>query len=127
MNERALKPLPEPLPAKLDDWHRKLKAKRTITDLVEDVHKTLVGNERYLRCLYATYDEQAVEGATWADDLEAAGMIRDKALELDKNHPLGSEKKVTIARVLNVVLKRYGFSRTQRRRDDETGPDDIAA
>ena len=44
----AIRPRPEPLPAKLDDWQRKLKARRTLNDLVEDVHRILVEDPNYL-------------------------------------------------------------------------------
>ena len=110
----AIRPRPEPLPAKLDDWQRKLKARRTLNDLVEDVHRILVEDPNYLRLLDAVYDDEAVEGSLAADNLEAAAMIRDRAVKLGMTE-LADKKKATIAKALGVVLKRYELSRTERR------------
>jgi hypothetical protein len=110
----SLKPRPAPLPARAEDWHRQIKAERTLNDLVEDIHNMLREDGDYLRYLYAVYDEQAVEGSLSADNLELAAMIRDKAKQLG-NTEIASQKKATLVKALNVVTKRYGQSRKQRR------------
>jgi hypothetical protein len=100
--------------------HRKLKAKRTLNDLVEDIHLSLVEDGKYIGFLDAVYDEQAKEGSLAADNLEAAHMIREKAVKI--NSEIAKEKKATIAKSLNIVLRRYEWSRKERRNtvDGET-------
>jgi hypothetical protein len=93
--------------------HRKLKAKRTLNDLVEDIHLSLVEDAKYIGFLDAVYDEQAVEGSLAADNLEAAHMIREKAIKTGSD--IGKEKKATIAKSLGIVLRRYEWSRKERR------------
>lgn len=109
--------VPEKLPAVLEDWVSHLKAKRTINDLVEDIHKLLISSkegESYLAYLNAVYDEQAVEGSLSADNVFAAKMIRDRAEKID-GHPLQKEKVATISKALGIVLRRYHLSRKERR------------
>ncbi len=93
---------------------RRLRSRRTLNDMVEEVHLTLVEDEDYLKFLEATWDEQAVEGSCTADQLEAAAIIRDKARSMGLRE-LAEQKKVTIGKALGVVLRRYGFSRKERR------------
>jgi hypothetical protein len=104
-------PLPTSTAAHLA--HRKLKSKRTLNDLVEDVHLLLVEDEKYIAFLDAVFDEQAVEGSLAADNLEAAHMIREKAVKMGSD--IGKEKKATIAKSLGIVLRRYEWSRKERR------------
>jgi len=93
--------------------HRKLKSKRTLNDLVEDIHLSLVEDGKYIGFLDAVYDEQAVEGSLAADNLEAAHMIREKAIKIGSD--IAKAKKATIAKSLNIVLRRYEWSRKERR------------
>lgn len=111
----TLKPVPEPLPMNTAGFlaHRKLKAKRTLNDMVEEVHLLLVEDEKYINYLNSVYDEQAVEGSLSADNLMAAQMIRDRGLRLQNG--VSSEKLASISKALNIVLRRYGFSRKERR------------
>lgn len=102
------------VPRKVEDWHRSIKAKITLNDMVEEVHLTLLGDERYQAYLDATYDEQAVEGSLTYDDAMAAEMIRVKANDMEKAY-LASQKLATIAKALRIVLKRYNEGRKQRR------------
>jgi hypothetical protein len=102
------------LPNSVSDWIRKTKAKRSINDLVEDVHLLLAENAEYKRYMTAIFAEQSQEGSLYADDLELARMIRAKAEEMG-NAELANEKKSTIAKALNIVLGRYELTRTQRR------------
>ena len=113
------KPLPPPLPSNLAGWmERRIQNDRTLNDYVEEVHKQLLGNKdpetraRYNAYLYATYDEQAVEGSLSADNTLSAKMIREAAAE---DNPIKREKLATISKALVVVLRRYHLSRKERR------------
>jgi len=118
VNQTAIRPFRKAVPVKLSDWHRFIKQKRTINDLVEDVHRVLMGDdetsELYQSFLSAVYDEEAVEGSLAADNIEAARMIREYARTQDGNE-LAGKKLATIAKALGVVLRRYHESRQYRR------------
>lgn len=111
--------MPPPLPEKIEEWQRFLKAERTLNDLVEDIHRILVADEEvgstYRTLLRAVYDEQAKEGSLSADNIFAAMMIRNKARELDAVHELADQKAATISKALNIVMRRYHSSRKERR------------
>jgi len=109
-------PVPEKarLPRVSDGWVEKLKYKPTLNDLVQDVHSTLMDNEEYLRLLEATEDPQAVEGSLSADNHMAAQMIRQKAIEL--NSPVKDRNIASISHALNIVMRRYNLSRSERKR-----------
>jgi hypothetical protein len=113
-SNKALQPAP-PLPADIDDWERQTKAERTLNDLVEDIHRVLVGESpKYRELLRATYDAHAVEGSLAADNVLAAMMIREKAVAMHSGE-VAAEKLAIINLALGVVLRRYGKSRKQRR------------
>jgi len=119
VNQSAIRPFRKAVPSKLSDWHRFIKQKRTINDLVEDVHRVLMSDENETSDLYqsflsAVYDEEAVEGSLAADNIEAARMIREYARVQDGNE-LAHKKLATIAKALGVVLRRYHESRQYRR------------
>jgi hypothetical protein len=116
---RALreKPLPPPLPAKIEEWTRFMVSERTINDLVEDAVRAIMHSDKadqYRGYMFAVYDEQAVEGSQAADNIEAARMIREQASE-SESHELARQKLATIVKAHNVVLKRYHASRKERR------------
>jgi len=110
--------MPAPLPERIEEWQRFLKQERTLNDLVEDIHRMLVGDEEdgpaYRALLRAVYDEQAVEGSLATDNTFAAIMIRDKARQLE-SHELADQKAATISKALNIVMRRYHSSRKERR------------
>lgn len=108
---RTAPPLPTNTAAHLA--HRKLKSKRTLNDLVEDVHLSLVEDATYVGYLNAVWDEQAIEGSLSADNLMAAQMIRTRAVK--QGGDLATEKLATIAKALGIVLRRYEWSRKERR------------
>ncbi|MGD9617437.1 MAG: hypothetical protein AB7H90_20255 [Alphaproteobacteria bacterium] len=115
MSDRSLVS-PVPLPPTRGDLAvlRKLKAKlKPLNDQVEEVFEQLIEDEKFNRYLQAVYDEQAVEGSLAADNIGAAIMIREKALEL--GYSLADEKWATISKALGVVLRRYGLSRKERK------------
>jgi len=119
MVEQALKPRPNPLPARLEDWKRNIKIDRTLNDYVEDVHCALLTSddegERYRALLDAVYDEDAVEGSLSVDNTLAAQMIRNHAADQNSKHMLAGKKIATISKSLGVVLRRYNASRAERR------------
>lgn len=116
MQSTALRPVPQQLPATTEAFlaHRKMKERRTINDRVEDAHLKLINNETYRALLFAIFDEQAIEASMEIDDVLAAKMIRDQAADLH-DEELAAEKLATIVKSLRVVLRRYGFSRKERR------------
>lgn len=102
------------LPEKIDDWQRKIKTDRTFNDLVEELHKRVWDeSENYRRFLHAVWDAQAVEGSLAMDNSEAARILRNKAKEIGSE--VADEKLHPIVQALNIVLRRYGASRKQRR------------
>jgi len=104
-----------PLPEKIEEWERHLKAERTLNDLVEDIHRVLVNeNAKYREYLRATYDAHAVEGSLAADNVLAAMIIREKAKQIGSTD-VANEKLAIINLALGVVLRRYKSSRKQRR------------
>ena len=114
MSYKSIHPAP-PLPAKIEDWVRHIKAERTLNDLVEDIHRTLVNEDaKYLTYLQATYDAHAVEGSLSADNTLACMIIRKKAEDIGSRE-VASEKLAIINMALGVVLRRYHASRKQRR------------
>lgn len=114
MNE--LKKLrPSPLPTKIDDWDRKVKIDRTLNDYVEELHRGAWDeDESYRKFLEAVWDSDAVEGSLAGDNWEAATILRTRAQALPGN-PVATKKKDTIVKALGVVLRRYEFSRKERR------------
>ena len=106
-----------PLPERIEDWHRQNKTERTLNDLVEDIHRALIEDEkiggRYRGYLRAVYDAHAVEGSLAADNILAAMMIRERAKQTSSE--VAEEKLAVINLALGVVLRRYQNSRKQRR------------
>jgi len=106
-----------PLPTNIEDWVRQIKAERTLNDMVEDIHRSLVNeSEPYRAYLRAVYDAHAVEGSLSADNTMAAVIIRDKAKDLHMTE-VAEEKLAIINMALGVVLRRYNASRKQRRNE----------
>ena len=93
---------------------RHVKAERTLNDLVEDLHGTLVEDETYRKLLRATYDAHAITGSLWFDNCKACEMIQKKAHEIGSTE-VAEEKLAIINLALQVVLRRYKASRKQRR------------
>jgi hypothetical protein len=110
----SLKTRPQALPAEINDWQRAIKVDRTLNDLVEEVHRGLVQNERYRKLLEAVWDEDAVEGSLAADNYLAAAMIRESA-EKKGVADVANKKLATISKALGVVLRRYNADRKTRR------------
>lgn len=103
-----------PLPATISGWERKTKTHRTLNDQVEELHRSIYdSNERYRALLEAIYDEQAIEGSLSADHIMAAQILRTAAEK--RNSAVAKEKLATIGKCLNIVLRRYGQGRKERR------------
>jgi hypothetical protein len=118
MAQSIQKPAPNPLPITTDELEarRKFYHQPTLNDRVDAYHVKLWENADYRHFLDGVYDEQCVEGSQYADNLEAAAMIREMArAEGDKY--VGGLKKATISKALNVVCHRYGISRQERARE----------
>lgn len=97
------------------NWVRKIKSNRTLNDHVEDLHKFLIdtGDEDYIALLQAVTDEEAVHGSLAIDNAFASQRIKERALET--NNMVKDKKLATISKALNIVMKRYGLSRKERR------------
>jgi hypothetical protein len=107
-----------PLPTAAAEWVRKTDFNRTNNDRVEDLHLKLVNDPKrsakYLDALRAVTDTEALEGSLAIDNADAARMIRDAATEAG-DHVIAKLKLKAVVIHLNVVLKRYGMSRAERR------------
>lgn len=104
-----------PLPEKIEDWQRTVKTERTLNDLVEDIHRVLVGESPpYRAYLRAWHDAQAVTGSLSFDNCKACELIQAKAEKIGLKEVV-DEKLGIINLALNVVLRRYKASRKQRR------------
>lgn len=93
---------------------KKTKQKATLNDMIDALHLSLWEDPEYQKFLDAVYNEQAVEGSTACDDVEASRMLRKKARE-QGNQYIAGLKLATIMKGLHVVLRRYGISRKERR------------
>lgn len=115
-----------PLPEKIEEWVRFIKAERTLNDLVEDVHRILVNeSDEYRDYLRATFDAHAVTGSISFDNCKACEMIQEKAAAIG-NDEVAKEKLYVINLALGTVLRRYKASRKQRRNTiggEEVAPD----
>lgn len=114
-NFTALRPIPAALPATRADLIRKSASKQNLNDMVETIVLTLWNDDTFQSYIEPVWNEQSVEGTLYADDIQAAGMIRDQAKK-DNNPAVANQKLAVLAKVLtNVVLRRYGISRNERR------------
>jgi hypothetical protein len=75
---------------------------------------SLIEDDRYRAFLTAVDNKQAVEGSLVCDDFMAAKMLREQAMKLGYVE-VAQAKAATIHKALNVVLRRFGASRKQRR------------
>jgi hypothetical protein len=91
----------------------KLKKKRTINDLVEEVIVRLWESEDFQRYLYPIYDSQAVEKSLEIDNVMMAIMIRNEAKKAD-NHEVAGQPLDTIERAMKVALRRFDVDRRTR-------------
>ena len=114
-NGKELRPEPAKLPDTVSGAlaHRKLKQRPTLNDEVESLMLLVWEDDQFQSYLDAVYDSQAIEGSLAIDNVKLAELIRDKAKAIGNR--VAQEKLATIVKSLNVVLRRYGFSRKERR------------
>ena len=108
LGPRALKLLTD------DGMPRERTRKTKIADEVEHIDLALWADEEYRKYFRATRNEHAVEGSLICDRFLALQMIREEAAKT--GCWIAQEKTVTIDKALNVVLRRYGMSIKERRR-----------
>ena len=118
MDQLTVRPQPKSLPATVQDLEaaRKVFHQPTLNDRVDALHVQLWANDEYRRLLDGVYDEDCVEGSCAADNILAAKMLRDHAKTVGDRY-VTDKKLATIAKALNVVLKRYGIGRRERARE----------
>lgn len=107
---------PPPLPATRADLLAgyKLKRKRSINDLVEEIIVKLWDvDDDFMKYVDAIYDSDAVEGSLEEDDTMAAQMIRNVARK-DNNSEVSSKNLHTIKLAMRVGLRRFGIARPER-------------
>jgi len=93
---------------------RKVKTKLSLNDQVDELHLRLYEELDYRKLLDAVYPEMAITGDLKLEDGMAAQMIVAHARE--NGYPYIARQKLgTVVKALNVVLRRYGMSRTERR------------
>lgn len=109
---RVPPPLPETRTALLAQY--KLKRKRSINDLVEEIIVKLWDNDAdFMRYIDAIYDSQAVEGSLVEDDTMAAQLIRNVAKK-DGNGAVADQNLHTIKLAMRVGLRRFDVDRPTR-------------
>ena len=115
-NTTVGRPRPTPLPSTRDEMRamRDMKAEISLNDHVDKYYDILWESERFRDLLEAVWDEDAVEGSCGTDQTLAAMMIRDAASDA-KDSYVAKKKIATIAKSLNVVMRRYHFGRKERR------------
>jgi hypothetical protein len=106
------------LPSGPAGWVLKSGLKRTLNDEVQMVHEALINNtklyDKYISFLRPVTDKESAEGWLAFEDIGAAQMIKDYAAA--NGHPrVASQNLAVIAGALDVVLRRFGMSRKQRR------------
>ena len=106
------------LPTTRADWlpHRKVKTKRTFNDIVESTHLAALDqlDGSYKGLFDAIYNKDAVEGSLKHDSIAAAAKLRSYAEEQHIPEISGATL-LAIEKAQNVSLRRYGFSRKERR------------
>jgi len=104
------------LPATVEDLiaQRKSQTQKTLNDQVETIHLALWPDDQYRAFLDAVHKEQAVEGDLYVDDVMAAQLIRGKAREMGNGY-VAKQNLATIRKSMQVVLRRFGIGRRERR------------
>jgi hypothetical protein len=105
-----------PMPS-LADFKQKrlLKTGRSFNDQLEDIVVELYDDKKFQDLMKGVWDEECVEGSVPADNFSAAELIRVLARKKDEESDVAKAKLATIVKALNVVMRRYGESRKERR------------
>lgn len=103
-----------PLPAKRTEFIELRQSAKgfTLSDIVEGIHLSLYDKPEYRALLDAVSKEQSVEGTPQIDNVMAAQMIREAGIS---NPVIAGATLHAINKALNVVMRRYGSSRKERR------------
>lgn len=105
-------PLPATRSALLAGY--KLKRRRTINDLVEEVFiKLWEIDQPFMKLIEPIYDSEALEGSIDDNYTMAALIIRDLAKK-DKHVEVANKNLRTIKLAMKVVLRRYGIDVPER-------------
>ena len=91
----------------------KLKRKRSINDLVEDIVVRLWEDDEFQKLVDAIYDFDSVHGSMADDDVMAALMIKDVAQKSGPEEVAGKNIH-TIKLAMRVVLRRFTQGRSER-------------
>jgi hypothetical protein len=113
--EAMLKVAP-PLPATRTDLLAgyKLKRRRNINDLVEEIVVKLWDNDpQFMKLVEPIYDSQAIEGSI-DDNYAMAGLIIRDIAKKDKHVEVADQNLHTIKLAMKVVLRRFGISVPER-------------
>jgi hypothetical protein len=108
--------VPPPLPTTRADLlaQYRLKRKRSINDLVEEIIvKLWDADEDFMKYLDAVWDAQAIEGSLNEDDTMAAQIIRNVA-KRDNNVEVAGQNLHTIKLAMRVGLRRFDIDRPTR-------------
>jgi hypothetical protein len=103
-----------PLPKGSKDLVLKTQPKMTLNDHVQLIYFSLFDDSEFHKLLDATDDSDAVTGTKYGDNLVAAMKIQEYAAK-NGNLYVANKKPHAIHLALNVVLRRYGISRAERR------------
>jgi hypothetical protein len=106
------------LPSDPSGWVLKSGLKRTLNDEVQMIHEAVINTpklyDKYISFLRPVTDKESSEGWLAFEDIGAAQMIKDYAAA--NGHPrVASQKLAVISGALDIVLRRFGMSRKQRR------------
>lgn len=113
--EAALQRIPPALPETRSDLmaHYKLKRKRSINDLVEEIVIKLWEDDEFQKLVDAIYDSDSVHGSLGDDDVMAAVMIKEVATR-DKHTEVAAKNIHTIKLAMRVALRRFSQGRGDR-------------
>ena len=108
MSEQAQLRVPPPLPETRVDLLAKyrLKRRRSINDLVEELVIKLWDDKRFISLIEPIYDSQAIEGSIDDNYTMAALLIRDTAKK-DKHEQVADQNLHTIKLAMRVALRRF--------------------
>jgi hypothetical protein len=109
------RPRTPPLPATISDLlaGRKSLRTRSLNDDVDDIHVRLWEDVSYRKYFEPIWREDTIEGSFIADDISAAMMVRQFAIDHDV-HIAARAKLHSIVHSLHVVCKRLSISRKER-------------
>lgn len=120
MNQEFGKKAAIPLPQTIEEWDAVRKpGVIKLNDIVDRAHRELLlhpkKSDKYRDHITAAFDEESREGATYIDDVRAAEMLRDHAVENRLPIITAAFPLAAVIKSHNIVLRRYKMSRKERR------------